>query len=688
MKSERGSAGVWIGVAVVFVVLVCLCLAAVACGAGVFLFQDSDQEFQVTPDFSFELDGYDSSSDPEVTESAPISAPEVAPVESAAHEMLQILSNTSVPEADPIELAERFYGLEDIPTVLVENAEQVPAGAIKSFWVTNMDTDTNFQIDAEMVYAREHVYFWIEKGVDYRMSDVRALIDEFEDKIYPTVREFFGSEWTPGVDGDPGLYILYARGMGWSVAGYYASIDEYSPLVHEYSNGHEMFYLSADNVRLDEEFTYGVLAHEFQHMIHWYRDPNEDTWVNEGFSELASFLNDYDPGGFDYVYVSNPDIPLAYWPGEPGTAGGHYGQAFMVMTYFLDRFGSEATIAVVDHPGKGIAAINEVFSDLGVADPVSGAMVRFDDFYEDFAVALLLQDTRVLDGRYGYSNYPSAPAVYPTDGLPGCPVSSFVRDVNQYGIDYIGIPCEGAIEIAFSGSTLTRVVPEDPYSGEYAFWSNRGDVSNPTLQRSFDLTSVSEPVILEFKTWYDLEESYDYLYLQVSDDSGESWSIITTPSGTEENPSGNSYGWAYNGFSGGGQKADWIHEEVDLSEYAGREIQVLFEYVTDAAVNGEGFLLDDVRIDAIDYFEDFEEGDGGWQGDGFVRLYNRIPQTYRVLLVQEGRDVQFHEMELDADQQGALSINLSTTDDATLIVIGTSQFSIQPSGYEISVINR
>ena len=53
-----------------------------------------------------------------------------------------------------------------------------------------------------------------------------------------------------------------------------------------------------------------------------------------------------------------------------------------------------------------------------------------------------------------------------------------------------------------------------------------------------------------------------------------------------DNPSGNSYGWGYTGSTG-----DWIQERVDLSQFAGQKVQIRFEYVTDAAVNEEGFLL-------------------------------------------------------------------------------------------------
>ena len=50
-----------------------------------------------------------------------------------------------------------------------------------------------------------------------------------------------------------------------------------------------MFYVAADlrSMEPNSSFYDGTLAHEFQHMIHWANDRNEDTWVNEGMSDLA-----------------------------------------------------------------------------------------------------------------------------------------------------------------------------------------------------------------------------------------------------------------------------------------------------------------------------------------------------------------------------------------------------------------
>ena len=184
------------------------------------------------------------------------------------------------------------------------------------------------------------------------MRDVARLVDEFEYKTYPTNREFFGSEWTPGVDGDPHLYMAYLGGLGDSIAGYFASNDSLPPVVHRFSNGHEMFFLNADTLDVGEDYASSTLAHEFQHMIHANLDRNEESWMNEGFAELAAFLNGFDVGGSDFWFAQNMDLPLTFWP--PETDPLHYGQAFLVMTYFLDRFGEEATKALVATAANGL----------------------------------------------------------------------------------------------------------------------------------------------------------------------------------------------------------------------------------------------------------------------------------------------------------------------------------------------
>jgi len=601
---------------------------------------------------------------------------------------LETLLNSDIPINDPIDIAQRLEGKDNIPLTLpVENLDR-QVGEKETFWVTDTDTAENFQVETSLAAVTDHLYFWIEDGVDYSQKALDKLAAEFEDVIYPTNQEFFGSEWAPGVDEDPHLYVIYARGLGLNLAGYYASIDEYHPLVHEYSNAHETFMLSADNAGLSEGYTYGVLAHEFQHMIHWYRDRNETSWLNEGFSELATLLTGQREGAtHDYFYSQQPDSQLNDWPNDPNATIPHYGSAFLFVTYFLDRFGSEATKALVSDDLNGLQSVDKVLRDLELTDPDTGSVITADDVFLDWVVTNYIKDEYNVTDRFRYSNYPDAPIFFPTENIDQCPTGREHRDVHQYGVDYIELSCQGSYTLKFEGQLSVRVLPENPYSGSYAFWSNKGDHSDMSLTREFDLSDVSGSITMSYWTWYDLEEDYDYVFLEISTD-GEDWRIIRAPSSTSEDPSGNSYGWGYNGLSGG--DGSWIQENVDLSNYAGEIIQIRFEYITDAAVHGEGFLLDDVSIPEIGYFADFEEDNGGWVNEGFVRIENSLPQTYRLALVYLDAvpKVQYITVSADNTVEIPISIGESGSGNVVLVITGTTRFTRQLADYQFELLEN
>jgi immune inhibitor A len=598
-------------------------------------------------------------------------------------ETLLALQDVIVPIRDLNELAFSLRGIDIILPTLEPPPVPNEIGANKVFWATNTDTNENFMVQASLAYMTEHLYFWIEDGVRYDFDDLKDLAETFENEIYPTNRAFFGSEWTPGIDGDPRLYILYAGGLGTRVAGYFSSSDSYHPQAHPYSNGHEMFFINSDHYRLRDPYIYGVLAHEFQHMIHWHIDRNEESWLNEGFSELAVYLNGYYYGGFDERYARDTDIQLNLWPNNPRNTTPHYGASFLFVAYFLDRFGEDATKALVAQQENGLNSIDIVLDQMGFTESTSGSLISGDDFFSDWAVANYLSDAEVADGRYTYSLYPDAPKSAPTETIKNCPLIPQTHSVNQYGVDYISIRCPGEYLLRFEGSTTAQVVPAVPYSGEYYFWSNRGDESNMTLTRTFAFSDHSGPLTLSYWTWYDIEKDYDYLYVLASPD-GERWEFLNIPSGTDANPSGNSYGRAYNGLSGNGPR--WIQEQVDLSEFTGQEIHIRFKYVTDAAVNGEGFLLDDVAIPETGYFTDFEQDDGGWQGSGFVRMQNKILQTYRLSLISYGDQISVEHFTPSEDQTLEIPIILNDTNsEVVLVVSGTARYTRQPAAYRFSI---
>jgi hypothetical protein len=658
------------------IVLLCV-ICAIIIGLGGYFYSSISRNFPLTPGLPFPNDTAEPANpQPPVTVTRP-------PVDAIPTETVETLARTIVPSNDLYELACRLKGICDVPTTLPAPATPLKVGDKQTFWVTNVDTTDNFQINATLRYITAHSYFWAQDGVSYDQNDMKKLMDTFENKMYPTDREFFGSEWTPGVDNDQHIYIVFTRGTGASNAGYFSTPDEYNPLVHKYSNGHEMFMFNADNMDLGAEDTYSTLAHEFQHMIHWKLDANETSWMNEGFSVLAEFLNDYSVF-FDYYYVSSPDLSLNDWLPDPGANGPHYGESFLYLAYFLDRFGEDATKALAKDPENSLTSVDDTLKALNITDPETGNLITADDVFMDWAVALFLKDGSVGDGRFTYHNYPDAPTTSETESVPACPQSAFDRAVSQYGIDYIDIACSGDYSLSFTGSTLAGLLPVDAHSGTHAFWSNKGDQSDMLLTREFDFTNASAPIVFSYSTWYDLEQDYDYLYLEASTD-GKTWQIVTTPSGTDQDKSGNSYGWGYNGLSGGGNSAEWIQEDVDLSQFAGKKVQLRFEYVTDAAVNGEGLLLDDLSIDAINYQSDFETDEGGWKGDGFARIENALPQTFRLALITFGDKTTVQTVPVNPDQTAEVALSLKPGEHAVLVVTGTTRFTRIPAAYTIEI---
>ena len=686
------NSSVWTVVIVVIVALVLCCCCVVALGAaGVILYNRTstgvDISINNTP-VPFPVEPFTpvNPTKPVGPTGPGISTTEVPALPTptdltGANATLNTLENAVVPNNDLLDLAKRLQGKENIPQTVPPPAVPFKVGDTQQFWVTNVDTNESFQVSTTLRYLGDHIYFWIEDGVKYSDKDLKKLGDTFDQHIYPTDREFFGSEWSPGVDGDPRLYIILAKNLGSNLAGYFSSTDEYSPEAHKYSNAHETFMLNADNVDLGDEFTYGVLAHEFQHMIHWYRDRNEESWLNEGFSELAAFLNGYGgKGGFDWVYSQNPDLQLNDWPNDPNATTPHYGAGFLFVTYFLDRFGEDATKAVVANPQNGMVSVDAVLVDIGAKDPVTGKQITADDVFGDWVDANFLNDPSVGDGRYTYHNYTDVPSFSETETVSSCPLSTQTRDVSQYGVDYIGIDCRGSYTLNFTGATQVGVLPEDAHSGKYAFWSNKGDESDMTLTQTFDFTNQSGPLSINYWTWYDLEKDYDYLYLEASVD-GNQWEILKTPSGTDQDPSGNSYGWGYNGTSNG-----WIQETVDLSQFAGKSVTLRFEYVTDAAVNGEGLLLDDISIPEIGYQSDFENDNGGWDPAGFVRIENVLPQTFRLSLISKGKNTTVQTIELNSDQTASIPVQIGgDVNEVVLVVSGTTRFTRQTAQYQFSL---
>jgi immune inhibitor A len=584
----------------------------------------------------------------------------------------KLLAETNVPTRDRLDLARRFkLSDQPIPVVVNRTPPVYQVGDQETFWVGESDTLRHFEVTATLRYVGAHSYWWVEDSYDVPDADVAASAETFENSIYPTDRAFFGSEWSPGVDNDPRVHIFLGNVPG--VGGYFYSINEYSKLINPYSNQKEMFFININAAKPGSDRLDSILAHEFQHMIHWYNDANEETWVNEGLSELAMALNGYDTGGTERAFTQTPDTQLNTWGDSPNESIGHYGGSFLFMSYFLERFGEDMMRQVVANPANGADGFNAVLA-------ATGQPYRFDKVFSDWLIANYLDDPTLGAGLWGYRDLSVGPVTldaqhkdYPVDRE---------STVHQYAADYDTFEGQGTLTIEFTGTTHVKVVPNDAHSGSYQWWSNRGDDSDMTLTHSFDLSDVDQAT-LQFWTWYDIEEDWDFAYVEVSTDGGQTWDILPGQYTTSENKSGNSFGQAWTGISGGGDTPQWVQEEVDLSAYAGQAIDVRFEYITDDAVNHVGLLLDDIAVPAIGYFDDAESGNGGWQAAGFARMDNNLSQRYIVQAIELGDSPRVERMMLDGNNHGQLTIaGLGESSDQVVLVIGAiTPFTTEVAGY-------
>lgn len=594
----------------------------------------------------------------------------------AGLDTLAALDAIEVPARDLREVALRLRGIDSIPEVVAEAPADWPIGQELTFNASDTDTNENFTVDATLIYKTENVYFFAESGLEVDQGDVQALVDDFQQNAYPTNREFFGSEWNPGVDGDPRLYILYARGLGFSVAGYYSSNDQYSKLAYPDSNEKEMFYINADAVDPGDSFIRSVLAHEFQHMIHWYHDINETTWLNEGSSVLAEQLNDFDDGGMGASFLNDPDLQLTTW-GE-GDNYPHYGAAYLFMSYFLDRFGEAATQQLVADLENGMKSVDTVLASLGQTGP-DGQPLTHVDVFADWVVANYLNDPSVEGGRFGYVSNTGIRAASPNDRIDDCAGHSERTSVAQFGADYFQLDCPGSYALTFEGASTAQVLPVELIDGGHAIWANRVDESVTLMTAEFDLSAVSAAT-LTYDAWWSIEADYDYAYVEISADGGNTWELLRTPNMTDSDPSGQNFGWAYTDESGG-----WKNEQIDLSAYSGKKVFVRFEYITDAAVNRPGFLIDNVAIPEIGYSEDFEAGVGAWELIGMARIDNILPQRYLVQIVRQSDAGVIVERLPIVDGLGGFDLQIGADETVTLVVSGLTPYTTEPAGYRFEL---
>jgi len=151
------------------------------------------------------------------------------------------------------------------------------------------------------------------------------------------------------------------------------------------------------------------------------------------------------------------------------------------------------------------------------------------------------------------------------------------------------------------------VLINEPYSGSYEWYSGMGDNLNNTLTQEFSLPAGAQ---LTFQTWYDIEQDWDYGYVEASTDGGATWATVAGNIITNTNPNGQNSGNGITGNSGG-----WVVATFNLSYYGGQTTLLRFRYETDVLFQGLAWTIDDIAING--FFDDVESGSQGWTADGW-----------------------------------------------------------------------
>ncbi len=178
---------------------------------------------------------------------------------------------------------------------------------------------------------------------------------------------------------------------------------------------------------------------------------------------------------------------------------------------------------------------------------------------------------------------------------------------------------EAAVKVELPDKTASF---GEPHSGDLAWWTGKDQSdADVRLTRSVDVPSGGD---VRFWMWnsYTIEELWDYGFVEVSEDDGETWKQLEVFDeagdmvSTDQDTNGNLeayFGGLENGLTG--DSGGYRHDYVDLTPYAGSTVQLRLRYATDAAFEERGWFADDFSLtdDGTEVWsDDVESGDNGW----------------------------------------------------------------------------
>jgi len=539
---------------------------------------------------------------------------------------------------------------EEAIDLIKKNAEEINFDGEEDGYSTTADSDFTHDGGTKLFLNRnlkfktftlrsegENIEIWVANDLAFPADDPRPahvvtqeqvdkLRDTFDDTIYPIDTEFFGMPNSHDGSNSPlpamvGLPEGYYEGNDKIIMLVDNIIDEnysdptYPFFVAGFYWGTLQNYIDRNIITIDstswdtrlENTFYGTVAHEFQHLIHADNDPSEEIWINEGMSDFAEYLcfGTHSMGHVNF-FLDHPENSLVEWDDHYSAETGpetlaDYGQAYLLQLYLYDKYGQEFVRELAtDGEDQGFTSIEKILDQYG-------AEIDFEELFRRFTIAVAIDSPEPGNGIYNFEsidlniNYESA-LDYDKDGVPA------------WGGDYKEINHANKINnIVIDGVDFLPnpwIVVDDPLeSGEQVLWGNAGDERANQLIFKADLTEV-ETATLNFEHFYNIEEEWDFGMVQVSTDDGETWTSLANDN-TRDDVVEEGYPRIKENVPGfTGTNDDWTEETFDLTSYAGQEILVNFNYMTDWGTTEAGWFIDNISISEIGYFNACDTLDG------------------------------------------------------------------------------
>ncbi len=344
-------------------------------------------------------------------------------------------------------------------------------------------------------YVGKHCYVFVESaqwdanGGPVLQVDVDFLCELFdhavpsdaERGIYELATEAFGEP--SDVDGDERIFILVTD-LGNTNPDRPDLAGFFDPRVAQHPDPRlrrDTIYLDAATVRLRRSLAGGTLAHEFQHLIHWAHDDDEESWVDEGLSGYAEELAGYpdaDPAAVP-AFLQDPRVGLTNWQKRAY----NYGATYLFMSFMAERYGVESIRALVQEPGNGIAGIDEVLDQIEGEEGFEKAWARW-----------IVGNYAVDDEGYGYAALRGRRVLpVPAPRLPFMEVGGAIDA--EWGSIYVLFRHQGSLALQFFGEQTGSF-----HVWTYAMRGGMGELDavelDPAGQGETEVVSVDSLVLI------------------------------------------------------------------------------------------------------------------------------------------------------------------------------------------------